>query len=368
VAELDESPELQYGTQVVIAQGTQANQTWYLFDASSINTGPIVWGREQANAALLIGGAVTIGRDVNVLASGNTGASTLGGNTAHSSTFAGNVTLNRATTLTAVEGGTVNVTGNLTTNGHKVTKTGLGAVVVKNLRDGDVEVAEGTLAMAPDSSNAGVSNIDSVTVGAEARLDLRANKLVTSTPVGSWDGTKYTGIQGEVARAYDFGAWDLPGIMTSEPDAGPTVGKATIGVATGAQALFLGADETGVFGGQTINGTTTIAMYTWAGDVDLNGYVDAVDYGTIDQWIQFPGTTGYTNGDLNYDGLIDAVDYGIIDNGIQLQGAPIPVNGAGAGGSLSGVAAVPEPSAFGLAIFAGAALFRRRRRRAAAGR
>ena len=68
-------------------------------------------------------------------------------------------------------------------------------------------------------------------------------------------------------------------------------------------------------------------MYTWAGDVDLNGVVDAVDYGTIDNWIQFPGTTGYTNGDLNYDGVIDAVDYGIIDNGIQLQGPPIPVNG-----------------------------------------
>ena len=86
-----------------------------------------------------------------------------------------------------------------------------------------------------------------------------------------------------------------------------------------------------MFGGQTITGATTIAMYTWAGDVDLNGVVDAVDYGTIDNWIQFPGTTGYTNGDLNYDGVIDAVDYGIIDNGIQLQGAPIPIN--------------PEPSA-----------------------
>ena len=115
-----------------------------------------------------------------------------------------------------------------------------------------------------------------------------------------------------------------------------------------------------------VDSDDALIMYTWAGDVDLNGYVDAVDYGTIDQWIQFPGTTGYTNGDLNYDGVIDAVDYGIIDNGIQLQGAPIPVNGAVA--SLTGVATVPEPSSCGLALFAGAALFGRRRRRAAAGR
>ena len=106
-------------------------------------------------------------------------------------------------------------------------------------------------------------------------------------------------------------------------------------------------------------------MYTWAGDVDLNGVVDAVDYGTIDNWIQFPGTTGYTNGDLNYDGVIDAVDYGIIDNGIQLQGPPIPVNGETRARRrrLSGVTAVPEPTACGFAILAAAAMSTRRRRR-----
>ena len=205
-----------------------------------------------------------------------------------------------------------------------------------------------------------VLRVDSVNIGPEGKLDLKDNKLITNTPVGNWDGTKYTGIQGEVSRAYDFGAWDLPGIMTSMPDAGPTVGKATIGVATGEQALFLAPTETGVFAGQTITGATTIAMYTWAGDVDLNGYVDAVDYGTIDQWIQFPGTTGYTNGDLNYDGVIDAVDYGIIDNGIQLQGAPIPINGGAATGGLT---AVPEPASLSALALGFGMMLRRQRRR-----
>jgi hypothetical protein len=233
---------------------------------------------------------------------------------------------------------------------------------------GTLDVQAGTRVEVP--GGAGYLNVvraDSILVAGDATLDLGDNKLITSTPVGEWDGTKYTGVQGEVARAYDFGAWDLPGIMTSEPDAGPTVGKATIGVATGAQALFLGADETGVFGGQTVTGATTLAMYTWAGDVDLNGYVDAVDYGTIDQWIQFPGTTGYTNGDLNYDGVIDAVDYGIIDNGIQLQGAPIPPAEGGvnlASASLSGVSAVPEPASLTVLGLAAASLLGGRRRRA----
>ena len=156
-----------------------------------------------------------------------------------------------------------------------------------------------------------------------------------------------------------------------------------VGVATAEQVLFIGATDTGVFAGQTVTGASTIAMYTYAGDLDFNGYVDVADYGVIDNWIQVPGTSGYANGDFNYDGVIDAADYGIIDNSIQLQGAPIPLltvsmgassaamsgdlamaSTSGSAATLSGVTAVPEPSACGLAIVAAAGLLGRRRRRA----
>ena len=68
-----------------------------------------------------------------------------------------------------------------------------------------------------------------------------------------------------------------------------------------------------------------LVMYTYTGDLDLNGTIDGADYGIIDNYVQFPGTSGYANGDFNYDGIIDGADYGLIDNAIQLQGAPIPV-------------------------------------------
>jgi MYXO-CTERM domain-containing protein len=58
--------------------------------------------------------------------------------------------------------------------------------------------------------------------------------------------------------------------------------------------------------------------------------------------------------------VIDGGDYGIIDNNITAQGAPFPVSGSV---SLSGVTAVPEPTACGFAIVIGAGLFGRRRRR-----
>jgi hypothetical protein len=40
----------------------------------------------------------------------------------------------------------------------------------------------------------------------------------------------------------------------------------------------------------------------------------------IDNYVQFPGTSGYVNGDFNYDGVVDGADYGLIDNSLQLQG------------------------------------------------
>jgi hypothetical protein len=97
----------------------------------------------------------------------------------------------------------------------------------------------------------------------------------------------------------------------------------TIGVATGAQVPGPGPDDADVFAGQTITGASTIAMYTYAGDANLDGLVDSGDYGIIDNFVQVPGSSAYTNGDFNYDGVIDAGDYGIIDH-IYPIGSPFP--------------------------------------------
>jgi hypothetical protein len=106
-------------------------------------------------------------------------------------------------------------------------------------------------------------------------------------------------------------------------------------------------------------------MYTYAGDANLDGQIDAGDYGIIDNFVQVSGASGYGNGDFNYDGFIDAGDYGIIDNNIQAQGAPFPTGSANVSISSPSAVAVPEAASISmLACVAALWATARRHRRA----
>jgi hypothetical protein len=105
------------------------------------------------------------------------------------------------------------------------------------------------------------------------------------------------------------------------PDA--LAGLTTLGIGEAADVLFLQPAATALWNGVTVDATTVIVKYTYTGDANLDGLINASDYGIIDNYYQFPGTTGCTNGDFNFDGVIDAGDYGLIDNGFQLQGPPL---------------------------------------------
>ena len=109
--------------------------------------------------------------------------------------------------------------------------------------------------------------------------------------------------------------------MTTRPDA--AAGLTTVGIATGEQVLGLGATDTDVFAGVTVSGRSVILRYTYAGDANLDGQIDAGDYGILDAYVQAAGASGYANGDFNLDGFIDAADYGTIDNSIQFQGSSL---------------------------------------------
>ena len=203
---------------------------------------------------------------------------------------------------------------------------------------------------------------DELSIAAAGKLDVTDNKLVVTAGgaggVGTFDGTSYSGLTGRIAAAYNFGAWDGPGITTSMPDARADKGLTSIAIATADEVFNAG----GTFGGVSVGGGDVLVMYTYAGDLNMDGLVDGADYGVIDNNVQFPGMSGYSNGDINYDGVIDGADYGVIDNTVQLQGAPFP-SGTYPAPSPAAVVAVPEPSACGFAIVVASALAARGRRR-----
>lgn len=111
----------------------------------------------------------------------------------------------------------------------------------------------------------------------------------------------------------------------------------------------------------------TIA-YTWYGDANLDGVVNADDYALLDRGAA-AGLSGWQNGDFDYSGTVDSNDYMLIDTSYGMSTGVLSPQlltereaqfGSAYVAALT--AAVPEPASVGL-LGAGLMLAGRRRRR-----
>jgi hypothetical protein len=131
------------------------------------------------------------------------------------------------------------------------------------------------------------------------------------------------------------------------------------------------------FGGVEPDMTSTLAVYTWVGDLNLDGQVNLTDYFIVDSfygWFAAGGTfeglqqflldnmgfeyelSQWLLGDVNYDGTVDIFDYLLIDQAFSAQGfigldAP----------RVFGVA--PEPGTLAVLAVGAVGMFIARRRR-----
>ena len=100
------------------------------------------------------------------------------------------------------------------------------------------------------------------------------------------------------------------------------------------------------FSGQTVNADSILLKYTYYGDIDVNGQVDADDLTVFANNFGRPSGAGQVDGDIDFDNDVDADDLTVFANNF----------GKGIGSPLAAgaVAAVPEPASLVLAGLAAA--------------
>jgi hypothetical protein len=255
---------------------------------------------------------------------------------------------------------TLNLSGTLGASGRNLTKAGAGTLTVLNVRAAGLTIGGGTVAVAANGTNAGVSVVNSLSIAGDAtptaKLDLSNNAAIVN-----YTGTSPVAAIRQQLLAGRGGAglgktWNGQGI-TSSTAAAAEVETRSVGFAENS-AMPLGALTT--FRGQPVDATTVLMAFTRTGDANLDGVVNDDDV-TIVGATYAPGVAGasWATGDFDYNGFVDDDDVTLLGVFYDPSAPPLAAPASGAG-----VSAVPEPTSLilSLAGLVGIGAFVRRRR------
>jgi fibronectin-binding autotransporter adhesin len=127
----------------------------------------------------------------------------------------------------------------------------------------------------------------------------------------------------------------------------------TIGIIANSQS---GLPLFSSFDGVSVDTNDAIVKYTYVGDVDLNGLLDATDFNAVLNGLT-NNLTGWDNGDVNYDGVVNGSDWSLFLTAYTWYGTSgTPLSGGGEGGG-----SIPEPTSLGLLAVIAPLMGRRRR-------
>ena len=282
----------------------------------------------------------------------------------HVLTASGGITVNPGRMVKRTGEGILDV-GPVTMAAGARFKANQGGTRAVNFRGGTLSIREGALVQvrSSDGTPTGTSKIDALTIEGETdswegRLDLRDNDLIVQATAATRQAV-LSQLHNQVKHGRNSTGflWGGQGIVTTSAARNPIVGLAV--------AMNDRGNGTPIFtdfSGQSVDVSSVLVKYTYNGDANLDGRVNADDYFRIDAgFLAQHQNPLYVQGDFNYDGKVNADDYFLIDQAFLGQGGVLDVSDFG-GGALAAAAAVPEPSIAGLAAVACGALLRRRRR------
>jgi hypothetical protein len=256
-------------------------------------------------------------------------------------TLAGNATF----TVTSAASN-LSIAGTLSAAGQSLTKAGAGALTVSNVRAQALAINGGTVATAPHGGAAGTSVLSGLTIAGgdnawTAKLDLADNDAVIQSTATN-KAADFARLVNQVKQGFNDGTWSGLGITSATAAANA---NADTGLSVADNAL-LGYSE---FSGQAVTADSILLKYTYYGDIDANGAVDADDLTVFAYNFGRTSGTMQIDGDIDFNGAVNADDLTVLANNFS-RGVGNPL-GSGA------VQAIREPASLVLAGLAAAVAF-----------
>jgi hypothetical protein len=182
-------------------------------------------------------------------------------------------------------------------------------------------------------------------IATTATFDLTDNDAIVQSTAAN-KAADFARLYGYIKESYHGGDWQGNGI-TSSTAAAAVNRETTLAVVDNA---LLGYSA---FAGQPVTAESILLKYTYYGDIDMNGQVDADDLTVFAN--NFGRAAGATqvDGDIDFNGAVNADDLTIFANNFN-KGVGNPL-------AVATVAAVPEPATILLASTAGLLLLLIRR-------
>jgi autotransporter-associated beta strand protein len=255
------------------------------------------------------------------------------GNGSQGASFASTAAFTNNATVAFNSDGSVTLAGSITGTGN-VLHLGTGSSsVAGRIVAQSLSVSAGQLKIAAKgsaNSPTGTSVVKALTITG-GQLDLTNNSLIVdyTSPIGTLvDDTR---------------------MMLASGSLTTSAGTSSLRLGYGDNNVL---KKTGTFAGEPLDAdfTDLLIKYTYAGDANLDGKVNALDFNALAT--NFGTGSDWTKGDFDYNGNVNTTDFNFIAQ--NFNAAAIPSSPLGA--------LVPEPSS--LAVVLGAGLLLRRRQRA----